>query len=165
MELLPFCLLKQRFLLLGQLIALATLTSLLCWEGFHSCLILTDLFLQLRLLVLSCIFCLSFNGLEIFHFSLKKFHLFNQAVLLISQLEVFILSFLHYGTVTFILLSTSFFIVWYFWLESTIFLTNGSLVRLITPQRLLPSLCCCFYLSSFISIVIKWICFRRFSMY
>lgn len=61
--------------------------------------------------------------------------------------------------------STCFFIVWYFWLESTIFETKGWLDRLMMPQRLFPSLCCCFSLSSLIYMFMKWICFSRFSMY
>ena len=89
----------------------------------------------------------------------------DKSSLMISKPNIFILIFLSKQWSTLRSVSTCFFIFWYFWLESTMFDTNGCEERLITPQRLFPSLCCCFSFSSLTYIVIKWICFNKFSMY
>jgi hypothetical protein len=117
------------------------------------------------LFIFRWLFYFLFILLQIFYLILKVVHFLNDGILMISQPNVLILRFLYTYKYTFKSPSTCFFILWYFWLESTIFLTSGSLDLLIIPHKLFPSLCFCFSFNNLIYIFIKWTCFNKFSIY
>ena len=165
MKLLSLWFQEKCLLLLSEFITFFAFILFLTQNTFKFGLVITYLFFEFLLFVLSYILALLLLCFQISYSFLKIVHLFYQSILLVTKLQILIFSFLYYTQFTWMLVSVYFFILWYFWLESTIFFTNGSCVRLITPHKLLPSLCCCFYFSSFTSIVMKWICLRRFSIY